>query len=241
MKITAFNASPRGKKSNTNFMIEAFLEGAAAAGAETEQVFLCKQEIHHCIGCLGCWIKTPGACVHKDDMPALLEKFSASDVVVMATPLYVDNVSGMMKVFMDRLIPLATPHFEKDENGETRHRPPRRQPPKFVVMSNCGFPEQSQFQVVSLLFKRIARNMPMDLIAEIYKGQGMILTVDSPMLKPFIDAYRAALVKAGGEIVRDLKISAQTQAQLDAPLLPIDVYISESNKYWDKMLAKIGK
>ena len=54
-------------------------------------------------------------------MAELRSKYVAADIVVFATPLYVDNVTGMMKNFMDRLVTLADPYFEKDENGQYRH------------------------------------------------------------------------------------------------------------------------
>ena len=167
MKITVFNGSPRGEKGNTNFIVKEFLKGAIEAGAETENIFLVKHKITHCLGCFNCWEKTPGKCVINDDMNNLLGKFINSDVVVFATPLYVDNVSGIMKNFMDRLIPLGDPHFTKDEKGETRHLKGYNSSPKIVVISNCGFPENSHFQVLRLLFRRIARNFHTEIVLEL--------------------------------------------------------------------------
>ena len=115
MKITVFNGSPRGKRGNTFIMADEFLRGAEAAGAQVEQVLLVQKKISHCTGCFRCWVKTPGKCVIEDDMTVLLEKIMATDVIVFATPLYVDNVTGLMKNFMDRILPLGEPYLVKDE------------------------------------------------------------------------------------------------------------------------------
>ena len=121
MKITIFNGSPRTEHGNTHIMVSEFMKGAEQAGAEVENIFLAKMKISPCMGCFGCLLKKPGKCVIIDDMSELLEKFVHSDIVVFATPLYVDNVTGIMKNFMDRLIPIADPHFEKDNGGECVH------------------------------------------------------------------------------------------------------------------------
>ena len=104
MKVTIFNGSPRGKKGNTHFMVKEFSKGVELGRAEVENVFLAKKKIRPCRGCFTCWIKKPGQCVIKDDMAELIQKFGESDIVVFATPVYVDNVTGIMKNFMDRLI-----------------------------------------------------------------------------------------------------------------------------------------
>ena len=72
MKVLAINGSPRGQFGNTEVLLKPFLEGCAEAGAEIETIYLKDKEIKHCIGCFTCWTKTPGKCIHKDDMEELL-------------------------------------------------------------------------------------------------------------------------------------------------------------------------
>ncbi len=238
MKITAFNGSPRAERGNTHIMVEAFLAGAKDAGAETENIFLAKKEIKHCLGCFTCWIKTPGQCVHNDDMKDLLSRFYDTDIVVLATPLYVDNVTGIMKDFMDRLIPTLDPHFGKDASGECRHINKSAKVLKFVVISNCGFPEQSHFQVLRLLFKRMALNMGSEVIAEIYRGGGALLEAKSLLLKPIIWKYKKLLKQAGQEVIKDGKLSERTRAGLAKPLVADEQYIKGANEYFDKVLKQ---
>jgi len=102
MNITVFNGSPRVEQGNTHIMVEAFSEGAQKAGAHIEPIFLQKKEINHCRGCFACWGES-NVCVLDDDMTDLIGKYMGSDVVIFATPVYVDNVTGIMKQFMDRL------------------------------------------------------------------------------------------------------------------------------------------
>lgn len=238
MKITIFNGSPRAEAGNTHVMVEAFMKGARKGGAEVENVFLAKKEINPCRGCFSCWLKTPGECVIKDDMAELLKKFAGSDIVVFATPLYVDNVTGIMKNFMDRLIPGGDPHFEKDEGGECAHIMRSEKRVKLVVISNCGFPEQSHFQVLELLFKRVARNMRTEVIGEIYRGGGAILK-DAPLiLKPVISKYKKLLQKAGKEIVENQRLSKETRLKLEKPFMSDDRYIAGANEYFDDLLLK---
>ncbi len=237
MKIAVFNSSPKTKRSNTHVVAAAFLAGAAEAGADTEEIFLAPKKINHCLGCLNCWLKTPGKCVHQDDMTELIEIFFGADIAVFATPLYVDNVSGVMKNFMDRLIPVMDPHFVMGSDGETQHVKSRDYP-SIGVISTCGFPEQSHFQTLKLLFRRIARNMPATLAFEIYRSQGALLGIETPMLKPILDGYLKTVSDAGAEVVREGGISGKTAAALDMPLIPIEMHIAEANKYWDKMIAK---
>ena len=241
MKITAFNGSMRGARSITHLIVSEFFEGAEKAGAEVENVFLVKKKIAHCRGCLTCWIKTPGICMHNDDMAPLLEKYLESDIVIMATPVYIDNVTGLIKDFMDRLIPIMDPHFEPDENGETRHVKKHDKYPGIFVISTCGFPEQSAFQVLKLLFERIARNMDAQYLGGIYRSGGGFLGVQEPGLAPIIDEYKHLLRTAGAEVAKNMKISEETAEKLEQQLLPTELYNAQVNMIWDKLMKNSRK
>jgi multimeric flavodoxin WrbA len=244
MRISAFNGSPKAQRGNTHVMVEAFLAGAKDAGADVENIFLAKKKIAPCTACNACWLKTPGKCSQRDDMDELLASVTASDLVVFATPVYVDNVTGLMKNFMDRLIPIGDPHWEQDENGECRHVARYAKPSRIAVISNCGFPQQSHFQVLRLLFRRIARNIHAELAAEIYREAGALLTVPNPELRPLVESYLELVKQAGGEVVEKSRLSTETVAKLEAPLLPsrnfVDDYMKIVNQRCDEILSKRG-
>jgi multimeric flavodoxin WrbA len=101
MKILAINASPRTIRSNTRRLAQFVLEGAETAGAETEMIDLCDLRVTPCTACEGC--SFTGICVFEDDVPLIVERMKGADGIVFASPVYIDNVSGQMKVFFDRL------------------------------------------------------------------------------------------------------------------------------------------
>ncbi|MDD1682628.1 MAG: flavodoxin family protein [Methanoregula sp.] len=101
MKILAINGSPRTVRSTTRRLAQFVLEGAAEAGAETENIDLCDLRITPCTACEGCSFN--GICVFEDDVPLLVERMTAADGIVFASPVYIDNISGQMKIFFDRL------------------------------------------------------------------------------------------------------------------------------------------
>ncbi len=101
MKILAINGSPRTIRSGTRKLAGYVLEGAADAGAETEMIDLCDFRITPCTACEGCSFS--GICVHNDDVPAIVARMKEADAVVFASPVYIDNISGQMKIFFDRL------------------------------------------------------------------------------------------------------------------------------------------
>jgi multimeric flavodoxin WrbA len=101
MKIIAINGSPRTVRGTTRRLAQFVLDGAEKAGAETEMVDLCDLLVTPCTACDACSLN--GICVNDDDVPSLVERMKEADGIIFASPVYIDNVSGQMKVFFDRL------------------------------------------------------------------------------------------------------------------------------------------
>ena len=236
MKILAFNGSPRGTDSNTDRILLPFLEGAREAGAETETVYLKGKQINYCVGCFTCWTKTPGVCIHKDDMPGLLEKMRPADVLVYASPLYVYTVTAQMKAFLDRTIPVLTPYIIK--RGDHFIHPRRFEdewPKKVVLISNCGFPEVHHFSALEEMFRAFSAGPDTELAATILCAGGELLK-QPPMqeqLKWYIDAARSA----GREVVEQGGLSPETQEILGRPLADPEIYSQMANAYWDSVVV----
>jgi multimeric flavodoxin WrbA len=101
MKILAINGSPRTIRSTTRTLANFVLEGAADAGAETEMIDLCDFRVTPCTACEACSFN--GICVNDDDVPAIVARMKDADGIVFASPVYIDNIPGQMKLFFDRL------------------------------------------------------------------------------------------------------------------------------------------
>jgi multimeric flavodoxin WrbA len=106
MKVIAFNGSPR-KNWNTATLLGKALEGAASQGAETELINLYDLNFKGCISCFSCKLKggpNYGKCALKDDLQPVLKKVESADAIILGSPVYFGEVTGIMRSFMERLL-----------------------------------------------------------------------------------------------------------------------------------------
>jgi multimeric flavodoxin WrbA len=86
------------------------LEGAADRGAETERVFLADRNIRFCHNCRQCMQSPgnePGTCFLEDDVPELIRKCLASDILILSSPVNLGSMTAVSKAFLERLVCLA--------------------------------------------------------------------------------------------------------------------------------------
>jgi multimeric flavodoxin WrbA len=98
-KLLILKGSPR-EQGNSALLADAAAEGARAAGADVEAVFLHGLRISPCSACEEC--RDPGDCVLDDDMRDLLPKVAAADSILLATPIYWFTLSAQLKLCIDR-------------------------------------------------------------------------------------------------------------------------------------------
>lgn len=102
--ILILNGSPR-KNGKTASLVNAFTEGAQISGNEVNNMYLDSLNIHGCLACEAC--QSGNGCVQSDDMDMVYEAFEWADVVVFASPMYWGNVTGQLKIVIDRLYGLS--------------------------------------------------------------------------------------------------------------------------------------
>jgi multimeric flavodoxin WrbA len=107
MKIAVFNGSPR--KGTTSAMVQAFREGAQAAGHEVEEYQVGKMKIAGCLGCEYCHTKGNGACIQKDDLEKILPAYKEADMIVFASPIYYFTMSAQMEAAIQRVYCIGKP------------------------------------------------------------------------------------------------------------------------------------
>lgn len=87
-------------------------------------------KIKNCIGCFGCWIKTPGVCVVSDNYKNMGEIFSKCDEVTIISKCCYGGYSSFVKNVIDRALSYIHPNLVM-RNGEMHHK--RRYSNKFKM------------------------------------------------------------------------------------------------------------
>ncbi|MGC8491956.1 MAG: NAD(P)H-dependent oxidoreductase [Syntrophobacteraceae bacterium] len=233
MKVLALNSSPRAEGiSKTGMLLDALTRGMREAGAEVEVVPLRKKKISNCIGCYTCWTKTPGVCVHKDDMTGeLFPKWLAADIVVYATPLYHFTMNASMKAFIERTLPLLQPTIIRVD-GRFSH-PLRQKPPRSVVLSVAGFNDMAVFEELSRYVKFLFRN---GLVAEIYRPGAEMLPW--PEYAQIRESILQATTLAGREIVRSESVSPETMERITRPVVDSESFTLMANIFWQSCIRE---
>ncbi len=238
MKALALNSSPKMEKGGTALILNPFLEGLEEAGAEIELLYVHKLHIEPCLGDFGCWFKTPGHCVQQDDMAWVLPKLEAADLLVLATPVFVDGMTSTMKRLIERCLPLMEPFFEI-RDGHCRH--PRRNKPrsqKVVLVSVCGFTELDNFGPLLAHMKAICRNLGAEFAGALLRPYAAALPRLGRMGLPVDQVFKAAR-EAGRQLAREGRMQEETLAAVSRELLPREEYLQGVNAHFKRALERL--
>ncbi len=102
MKILAIMGSPKGKGSGYRIVKKIESRMKAVGDVEFEYLFLKDANLRPCTGCYTCLAKGEEKCPLRDDRATIEQKLLAADGVILSSPMYVLNVSGLMANFIDR-------------------------------------------------------------------------------------------------------------------------------------------
>jgi len=134
MKVLGIAGSPRSG-GNTDILLERVMSGAAAAGAETETLFLRDMDIAGCLHCDGCLEE--GRCVIDDDMQQVYPRLREADRLVIASPMFFMGLTSQTKAMVDRCQALWALRYVVKQPVALNSGGPRRG--LFVAVGGTGF------------------------------------------------------------------------------------------------------
>lgn len=126
-------------------------------GRDFEYVDLSALKIAPCVGCFGCWTRTPGKCVIRDDAVRVYPLIAASDEVVYVSRIRYGGYDSVMKRMLERAIPVQQA-FIRIHGGETHHVQRAVEPKRAVIVAYEAEAEAER-DLFRRLVARNARNM----------------------------------------------------------------------------------
>ncbi|MEM0449836.1 MAG: NAD(P)H-dependent oxidoreductase [Methanomassiliicoccales archaeon] len=152
LKIVAINGSPR-IKGNTSNMIRESLKDAEALGNDVYYFDLANMAINDCKACMKC--KKDRGCSQQDDMTRIYPLIEDADVLVLGSPIYMGDETGLMKCFIDRLYCFLVPNEKKNGLMSTLRAGKRA-----LVIFTCQMPNGATlYNYISVRYFNLFINM----------------------------------------------------------------------------------
>lgn len=242
MQVLALNGSPHGARGNTSMILDPFVQGLEEAGARATVVQLRGLQINPCLGDYHCWVKMPGTCHQKDDVASLLPEVDAADILVLATPVYFDGMTGLLKNSLDRLLPLLH-HSTFEIEGRLRH-PLRYERStlkesggRLVLVATCGFHELETFNPLVEHVKAAAVNLSRRYAGALLRPHAGFLFAMERMGFAVADVFAAAR-EAGRHLALNGVMPEDQLRLVSRELLPKASYVELLNARFALALAK---
>jgi len=151
MRAVAFMGSPR-KGGCTATVLDWVGEELDALGYGMERIDIVDYRVKGCISCYRCQdVPDEPGCVFKDedDADELWTKAIASDLIILASPLYMWGFSGQIKVFLDRAYAIVKNYG----SGESKSLISGR---RIALLMTCMGPIDGNADVMEHVFERFA-------------------------------------------------------------------------------------
>lgn len=140
--------------------------------SDIKYIDLSSLKINNCVGCFGCWTKTPGKCVIRDDAVKVYPEIAKSDSVLYISHIKYGSYDTIMKTMLERAIPIQMA-FIRLLNGETHHVQRNVAPKKATIIAYGNLSEEEK-QVFESLVKRNSHNMNFESYQIIFTTESML-------------------------------------------------------------------
>jgi NAD(P)H-dependent FMN reductase len=156
MRITILNGNPR--ESGFDAYLEQINKILEQSGNQVKHIHLRDLDLKYCVGCWGCWVKTPGLCQADEASQLMDEVVINADFVLWAAPMKMGYPSELLKMALDKHLPLIHPYMAVDR-AEAHHRKRYPSYPLIgLVVEREAATDQVDLRLVTEMCQRTALN-----------------------------------------------------------------------------------
>ena len=169
-------------------------------------------------------------------MEQIYERLKVSDLLVLGTPVYMDNMTAQMKAVLDRTVCGVQPFLMKDRAGRIRHPRWWNMPAKLLLLAASGFPEAETFDPLIATVKAQAANMASELIGCVcIPGSIALQAAPSKMTN-----HLELLSRLGAVIAQTGEADGELLRALNTPPVNVAEYLTIAASYEAWCRRKLG-
>jgi hypothetical protein len=210
-------------------MLDPFIEGMRQAKSEVNPIYASELNIKPCIGDFSCWYGKPGECILQDDMHSVYQLFKESDILILATPVYIP-LPGAMQNFINRLCPLMEPVLENKNDRSRARFYDYVKIKKIILVATCAWWEPGNFGTVRRIAEELAANVSVEF-------GGAVLRPQTNLLDRFPEDKKrilATLREAGYQLINEGSISMDKLKAIARPVISFNDYLKEMNGLYNR-------
>jgi multimeric flavodoxin WrbA len=144
------------------------MEEAVRQGAEVSSFTLNDLKYIGCQGCYGCKRRSD-VCVINDDLTPVLNSIINCDALLITSPIYIYDVTGQTKCFIDRTFSYLTPDFQVPGANPSRLTPGK----KLLFLITQGDPDPNAFSDVPVRYEKFFQGIGFSTQSMVVSGVGL--------------------------------------------------------------------
>lgn len=163
MKVAILNGNAKAENARFDEYLNDLSDQLTSSGHEVSNLKLRDLDLAYCIGCLECWVKTPGICKTDDDGREVSRVYINSDFVLWASPVVMGFYSALLKMVTDKFIGHVHPYGVFVE-GEVHHAPRyEKYPLGGLLLEKDSETDEEDIQIISNIHSRTMLNFKSSL------------------------------------------------------------------------------
>jgi multimeric flavodoxin WrbA len=156
MKITILNGNP--EPSGFDQYLKVLKSNLETNNHQVTQIDLRELPLKYCIGCFDCWVKTPGICDADDASQEMDRAVINSDFTLWAAPLKLGFPSTLLKMAIDKHLPLIHPYLVVDQNEAHHLKRYKSYPRVGMLIEKEPDTNAKDLRILTDIFSRTALN-----------------------------------------------------------------------------------